>query len=234
MKKINKSNNRNYIIIIILLLLFSYYEIKNDFRLGGALRDLLYAPIKRDNNDLSTFINIELKKETEELKSLLDIDYSLTDFDMINATIVERNNTYWLNEMTINKGEKDGILKDQAVITKNGLIGKVISTSYNSSKIKLITGFDSPIQVDVNGKIKLLTINNYCLYIKGINKEDNIKEGDKVLTSGLSNFFPKGIIIGQIKNINKESDDIGYFAEVELSSDLSNLRFVTVLKRHIQ
>ena len=104
-----ENNNRFLIFIIILLLFFSYYEINNDFRFGGILRDILYTPLRKDNNDLYTFINKEVEKENKDLKNLLDIKESLTDFDYINASVIERNNSYWLNEITINKGLEDGI-----------------------------------------------------------------------------------------------------------------------------
>ena len=147
MKKNNKKvkkNDKYLIVIILLLLFFSYYEINNDFRFGGILRDILYAPLRKNNNDLYTFINKEIEKENKDLKEMLDIKDSLTDFDLINASVVERNNTYWLNEITINKGLNDGINDNQIVITKNGMIGKVVDTSNNTSIVRLITGFTSP------------------------------------------------------------------------------------------
>ena len=227
-----QKNNKFLVIIIFLLLIFSYYEINNNYRIGGVLRDMLFLPVI-DNNykELYNLINKEIKEENEELKKLLDIDYSLTDFYMINASIIERNSLYWLNELTINKGKDDGVEEDQIVIDKNGMIGKVIDSSYKTSKIKLITSFNTPISISVNNTYKLLTIENYELYIRGINKIDNIKVGDKIVTSGLSDKSPKGILIGEIKEIKNENNGIGYYALVKLSSNINHLRFVTVLKR---
>ena len=236
MKKNNKKvkkNDKYLIVIILLLLFFSYYEINNDFRFGGILRDILYAPLRKNNNDLYTFINKEIEKENKDLKEMLDIKDSLTDFDLINASVVERNNTYWLNEITINKGLNDGINDNQIVITKNGMIGKVVDTSNNTSIVRLITGFTSPISVLINDIPKVLTIDNYNLYVKGINDIDNIKKGDKIVTSGLSDIFPKGIIIGEIESVIKEKDNVGYIGKVKLLSNINNLRFVTILKRKI-
>ena len=230
-----KKTKNNYLIIVILLLtIFSYYEINNNYRIGGIVRDFLFSPVIIDNyKSMTSLINKELEEENKELKKILDIDYSLTDFDLINASIIERDNTYWLNELTINKGIIHGIANDQIVISKDGMIGKVIDSSYNTSKIRLITGFNSPISVTINDISKLLTIDNYNLYIRGINQNDNIKIGDKVITSGLSDIFPKGILIGEIKEIRKETNDIGYYALVNLSANLNNLRFVSILKRKI-
>ena len=229
-----KNNNRFILILIVLLLLFSYYEINNELRLGGILRDMIYIPFRTDNsNILFTLFNEEIKKENDELKSLLGISNSLTDFDVINSTIIERNNNYWLDELIINKGNNDLIEKNQIVITNDGMIGKVLSVSSNTSIIKLITGFNSPIMVTINDLEKVLEVKNYNFSIKGINQNDNIKIGDKVLTNGLMNDFPNGILIGEIEKIDKENDDVGYIAKVKLSSNINNLRFVSVLKRII-
>ena len=227
-----KKDNRFIIIIILLLSLFSYYEINNNFRIGGILRDIIFLPIINDNHkELYTLINKEIKEENNELKKMLNINYSLTDFDSINASIIERNSTYWLNELIINKGHNDGVYDNQLVITSDGMIGKVIDSSYKTSKIQLITSFNTPISVTVNNTNKLLIANDYKLYIKGINEKDNIKVGDKVVTSGLSEFFPKGVLIGEISVIKKENNDIGYYSIVKLSANINNLRFVTILKR---
>ena len=140
---------------------------------------------------------------------------------------------YKNNEITINKGLEDGISNNQIVITKDGMIGKVIDSSNKTSIVKLITGFTNPVSILINDIPKVLTIDNYNLYVKGINNGENIKVGDKVITSGLSDIFPKGIIIGEIESISKEKNDVGYFGKVKLSSDINNLRFVIVLKRKI-
>lgn len=226
-----KRNNKYLIIILITLIFFSYYEIRSDLRVGSLIRDIIYKPVIKDNyKELYTLINKELKQENEELKSLLNINYSSIDYDLVYATIIERNNTYWLDEVTIDKGKDSGIVKNDIVINKNGMIGKIINVSNNTSKVKLITGI-SLLPVEVNSVAKVIYSENYNLYIKGINKEDNIKVGDKVLTLGLTKNYPKGILIGEIIDIKLSSSEVGYIAKVKLSDNLNDLRFVSVLKR---
>ena len=232
-KKKRKDNQKILLIIIIFLLLFSYFEITGNVRVGNMLNDILYIPFfDIDSNNVSIEYNKELKEENKELKEILNINYSLTDFDMINATVIERNSTFWLNELTINKGSLDGIEKGLCVITSNGFIGEVLFTSLKTSKVKLITDNSFQISVMVNNKNKILSIINNQLVIRGINNKDNIKEGNIVLTSGLQDKYPKGIVIGTITNIESESNNVGLIAFVSLQSNIDNLRFVTVLKRN--
>ena len=74
-------------------------------------------------------INIELLKENEELKKTLELNNTLSERSYINATVINRNISYWFNELTINKGSSDGIKDGMAVINSDGLIGKIKKTS---------------------------------------------------------------------------------------------------------
>ena len=89
--------------------------------------DLYYAQIE------------ELQKEVTELKSALELNSILSEYTYINATIINRNIGYWYNTLTIDKGSKSGINQGDAVITNEGLIGKIIHVSNFSSSVKLLT-----------------------------------------------------------------------------------------------
>lgn len=230
-KKIDK--DKIVIIVIFIMLFFSYFEIKGNYRFGGLLRDIIFRQTNNLETNLSLSINEEIKKENEKLKKYLELDYSLTDFEVINASVIERNTSFFLNEITINKGLNQGISNNQIVVTDKGMIGKVISSSFNTSKVKLITGFDNPISVNVNNVNKLLTCDE-DLIIRGINSSDSIEVGNIVVTSGLSDIFPSGILIGTIEEIKKAKDDVEYIAKVKLSSNINDLMFVSILKRRLK
>ena len=117
------------------------------------------------------------------------------------------------------------------VVTNEGAVGIVKNSSLFTSKIKLLTSNKNMISVSINGNNKIMSSSNNKLFIRGINEKDNIKVGDKVLTSGLSDIFPKGILIGNISELIKNEDNVGYTGVVALSSDINDLRFVSVLRR---
>ena len=156
------------------------------------------------------------------MKQLMNIS-SLTDFEIIYTSIVERNINYWLNELTINKGYVDGIRKNMIVVTNEGVIGKIKEVNKNTSIVKLLTSDD------YNNINKIMSYKNGKLIVKGVEEKDNIKLGDKVLTSGLLDNSPRGLLIGIVDKINY--DNVGLSLEVKLSADTSDLRFVAVLKR---
>ena len=222
--------NKRLIILILFLLFFSFLELRDDSRFGGYLRDVIYKPIVINNNRLIDSLNDEIKEENNKLKDIMNIN-TLTDFDIVYATIVERNINYWLNELTINKGYIDGIRKNMIVVTNEGVIGKIKEVNNNTSIIKLLTSddYNNITQVNIDGLNKIMTFNNGKLIVKGIDEKDNIKLGDKVLTSGLLDKTPSGLLIGIVDKINY--DNVGLSLEVKLSSNTSDLRFVAVLKR---
>lgn len=228
-KLILGDNMKNKVLyLIFFLLIMSFIELKDDIRFGGILRDIIYKPFRMESTVLLDNLNEEIRKENNELKSLLNIT-SLTDFDTIYATVVERNLTYYLNELTINKGAVDGLKKNMVVVTEEGMIGKINEVSESTSKVKLLKTINDIIQVRINDKNYIMKSENNKLIIKGVNKEDNIKIGDKVVTSGLLDKTPQGILIGIVKKINYEN--VGLSLEIETSSNTSDLRFVAVLKR---
>lgn len=183
--------------------------------------------------------NIELKQSLEELKKALDLNKLLTDYEKVNATIINRNIGNWYNTLTIDKGEKNGLKTDEVVITNEGLIGKIIKTSFYTSEVKIITTYDLNNKISVgirSGNVTtygLLTgydINEQKLMVTDIIDNTTIKVGDKVTTSGLSNAYPKGLLIGTVSKIESDEFGISKTIRVQPAVDFNNLRYVTVIK----
>lgn len=184
-------------------------------------------------------INSSLEKEIDELKETLELNKTLTEYSPVNATILSRNKSYWFNTITIDKGKKDGIKVNMAVVTRNGLIGKISKVSDNSSEVKLITSDDVNFKISV--AIKTNEIDNYAIlngYNKktnlikatGIDKTTNINIGDTVLTSGLGEFFPAGIYIGTVEKIEKDKYNLSKTVYIKLNQNFNDIHYVTILK----
>lgn len=184
-------------------------------------------------------INSSLEKEIEELKKQLELNKTLTEYDVVNATVLSRNKSYWFNTMTIDKGKKAGIKKNMAVITKDGLIGKISKVSNYSSEIKLITSNDTNFKVSVsiktNDEDNYAILNGYdkktgLIKLSGIDKTTNINIDDSVLTSGLGEMFPSGIYVGQVKKIENDKYNLSKIVYIQTGQDFNNIHYVTVLK----
>ena len=157
-KLILGDNMKNKVLyLIFFLFVMSYIELNDDSRFGGILRDIIYKPIVIENNALIDNLNEEVKKENEELKKMLKVS-SITDFEIVYATVVERNMTYFLNELTINKGANDGLKKNMIVVTNEGVVGKIKDVNENTSKVKLLTSDSDIMQVRINNKNKAIVM----------------------------------------------------------------------------
>ena len=184
-------------------------------------------------------VNSSLEKEIQELKDALELNKTLTEYEIVNSTILSRNKSYWFNTITIDKGKKSGLKENMAVVTRNGLIGKISKVYNNSSEVKLITSDDINFKVSVS--IKTNDTDNYAIlngYIKkdnvikvnGIDKTTNVNIGDSVLTSGLGEFFPAGIYIGTVERIESDKYNLSKTLYIKTKQDFDDIHYVTVLK----
>ena len=205
--------------------------------------------VNKDNAVLETSIdrvssieseNIELRRQLDELKEELNIDYTLVDYEYLNATVVSRNVGFWYNTITIDKGSYNGVEKDMVVINSKGLIGRIIRTSAFTSDIRLITTSDTNNKISVhisNGDNNLYgLINNYnysdnLLEVEGISNTKDVTIGDYVYTSGLGGIFPSGILIGTVSEISTDSYDLAKVIKVVPSADFTDINYVSILKR---
>ena len=205
--------------------------------------------VKKENDNLKLSIdridaieteNIELRHELEELKKELNIDYVLTDYDKLNATVVSRNIGYWYNTITIDKGSYNGVDEDMVVVNSTGLIGKVVRSTAFTSDVRLITTSDTNNKISIsitngdnkiNGLIKSYNYKENKLEVEGISNTEEVNIGDKVYTSGLGGVFPSGILIGDVESITTDEYDLSKIILVTPSANFDDINYVTVLKR---
>ncbi len=238
LKKIIK-NKYTYLAVFLVLITFSYLTLTNSVNIEKYLRDVIFYPFKNINSQpFIEEVEKELRDENNELKKLVDIGDSLSSYDVIYATVIERNNSYWNNSLTINKGSDDGVEEGLAVVDGNGVVGRIDRVNNNNSTIKLITSYDKyntlSIKIKSETEInKILKASNNKLIIEGINKNSNVKVGDMIITNGLSNKFPSGLVIGKISSIDSDYYNVSNTATVSLLANIENLRFVAILKRKI-
>ena len=226
------------------IITYPFNYIKENIKEYKKLKD-----VNKNNNILETSIdridsieaeNIELRRQLETLKEELNINYTLSDYEYLNATVVSRNVGYWHNKITINKGTYNGVEKDMVVISSKGLIGKVIKTSTFTSDVRLITTSDTSNKISVHisngdnnlyGLINSYDYNKNVLELEGISNTKDVNIGDYVYTSGLGGVFPTGILIGIVEEITTGSYDLAKIIKVKPSADFNDINYVSILKR---
>ncbi len=240
MKKIDIKYRVIFAIGFISLIVIALYLTFNvdSLYLSKAVKEIVYFPFNDLNNSIDVIgenLNNELLLENEELKKEIELDKSLSNFEVIDAVVIARNPSYWLNSITINKGKKDGLKEGMACVVSEGLIGSISSVTIDTATVRLLSSIDNEnkLSVVVGKYNKVLEVSENNLVIRGILKNEEIKNGDVVKTSGLSNLFPSGIAIGKVVALSNDNYDSSLIARIELFADINNLKFVSVLKRDL-
>lgn len=184
--------------------------------------------------------NIELRKQLETMKKELNIDYTINDYEFLNATVINRDTAHWYNKITIDKGTHNGVEVNMIVVNSQGLIGKVISTTAFTSDVRLITTTDTVNKISitindgknsVNGLIDKYNYNTGYLEVEGISNTEKINIDSYVYTSGLGGIFPSGILIGKVVNVTTDEYDLAKMIDVEPIANFNDINYVAILKR---
>lgn len=183
----------------------------------------------------------ELENENEKLRKQLGIQNSILGYEEINATVIHRTADYWLDTVVIDKGRKAGIDTDMAVIIHGGLIGYVSNVSDYTSTVTLLTNPHMVNKISVRievsegkyayGLLSSYDIDNNLYQIEGISEYHEIPVNAIVTTTGLTERFPGGILIGTVKSINTDNYDLTKVVMATPIIELDDITYVTVLKR---
>lgn len=183
----------------------------------------------------------KLKKENEELRKILGKKESLRDSETIHAAVIGRNPDRWNEKIIINKGTSDKIGKNMAVITAEGLIGKIKTANDFTSTVQLLSAMDpkNRISVVTQGKSEVYGfVEGYdeekkLLKIKKIPYEAKVEKGQTVVTSGLGGVFPAGLLVGKVVEVEPDQYGLNQIALVKPGANFYDIGDVIVVKRLI-
>ncbi|HEY4601169.1 MAG TPA: rod shape-determining protein MreC [Cerasibacillus sp.] len=213
-------------------------EMKNMYEENQLLKEKL-AEYKRLIYDVQ-----QLKVENEELRKLVDKPDSIRDYRAIQATVIARSPERWLEQVTIDQGEKAGVKRNMAVITPDGMIGKISATSDHTATVQLLTGFDqfNRISATVSRKNKkgiFGLIEEYdekteSLIFRIIDESDkDLKKGELVVSSGLGGVFPAGLPIGTVTEVGLDQYGLTRTAHVKPAANMHEINNVIVVDRNL-
>jgi rod shape-determining protein MreC len=173
----------------------------------------------------------EMKLANERLRQLLQFREKDSP-PMIGAEVIGQDPSSWFKSVTINKGERDGVKKGMAVISPAGVIGQILKTAPHYAIVLLLTDYNSAVDSIVQ-RTRAKTIvegkgENRC-QLKYLRRAEEVAVGDVVVTSGLGGNFPKGLMVGEIKKVDKKGHGVFQYAELVPSVDLTQLEEVFVI-----
>jgi rod shape-determining protein MreC len=202
----------------------------------AALRGLTAenAKLKGRIQELEAERNRHLEDESinRRLRELMDFRLELPS-GAVTASVISNSASTWFNILILDKGKKDGVEKGMGAVSPLGVVGQVVSVTSRSAKVLLITdshsGVDAVVQRSrargiVAGSLESGPIMKY------VKRSDDLKEGDRLVTSGLDGVFPKGLLIGTVSKVNKKSFGLFQYVEVTLAVDPARIEEVLVVQ----
>ncbi len=200
-------------------------------------RDVLFLQVKEleERNSILS----ELAHENERLRSLLNYTDSNTHTGVV-ASVIGKDPSNWLMTLSIDKGSRHGIRTGLPVVSGDGVVGQVASVAPESSIVLLINDTASSVGAMLQtsrsvGVVEGIFNSNVLKlsYIENL-PEETIPVGERIITSGMDEIFPKGLLVGEVKNLSENSGSLFRDITVQPAVDLKRIELVTVLLPKIE
>lgn len=166
-----------------------------------------------------------LESENKSLRELLNLKID-PEFEYMSARIISGSGQNFVKSLLVAAGTRDGVSKGDSVLTGDGLIGRLIETGENTSRILLVTDINSRVPIIIEGTTLhaiMRGVNTDTPELIFFPRESEIAEGARVITSGHGGIYPPRLPVGRI-----ETDGEGRKL-VRLFADSDRLQFVRIL-----
>ena len=181
----------------------------------------------------------ELERKNKELEKLLETTQNLQqNFETIQASVINRESSTWYDQVIVDKGEKDGVKINQAVVTADGLIGVVRETTKSSSTVELLSAKTrlNYVSASLKSSNELLGVidgmdeETNTLLLKQIPHNVKLEEGEEIVTSGLGGVIPGGLSIGKVKDVKSQDYGLTVTAYLEPSANFYQINYVIIVE----
>ena len=196
--------------------------------------------LKATLNEIDSASNevTDLKEENAQLREMLDMKNSIKSDVKLSADVIARTPASWSNELTVNVGSENKVASTMLVVGNGGLIGSVDQVNEHSSQISLLTNKKNNENISVRIQSGSKTIygiivgydeKKSAFIVSQLNTSDEIKEGSKVVTSGLGSYPVANISVGKVSSVASSSDYLTKEVYIKPSADFSDIRVVTLV-----
>ena len=178
----------------------------------------------------------DVKLENARLWKYYDLKRDYPQYKILPASVIRRDPGDDFYGFTINKGSSDGISKGDPVVTENGLIGWISGVDSSTARVDTILSPDAKVgAVDivsrdsgiVTGSVKLCDQN--LTTMTKISAQNTMKEGDILVTTGVSGIYPPSVIIGEVVEIRYDEYDTSKYAVIRPFEDITSVADVVVI-----
>lgn len=213
------------------------YRLRETFRTLGAIRRAqeenrrlkqVLARLRTENAALQ-----EARRENERWRRLFDFTRN-SPVQMVPAQVIGRNPSNWFGYIVLNKGRRHGLRPNLPVVTESGVVGSVRQVTEGTASVLLLLDSRSAIggQVAETRDYVLVEGSSAQLgtaVVKPLAPQIRLRPGYTIITSGLSQFFPKGLTIGRIERVVKGRYGLAPYGILRPAVDFGRLEEVAVL-----
>jgi rod shape-determining protein MreC len=182
----------------------------------------------------------ELEREVADLRDLLGLRQAGAGWQWLDAQVIGFDSQNLLRSIAIDRGESDGLVDGMTVMSSRGLVGRVTLLSTNSARVLLISDAGSTASAMVQrsrarGVVygQRSATGKPTLLLRFVPQGEEMRVGDRVITSGIGGIFPEGILVGTITQVQRRETDMYQEATVEPAADLLRLERVYVVTNHV-
>lgn len=178
--------------------------------------------------------------ELKRLRELFALDQDYMQYEKVAARVIAKDSGNWFQVFRINKGSSDGIKVNMNVMVDGGLVGIVTDVGANYATVRSIIDDSSNVTaMSMRSGSNCNVAGNLTLYREGrlglnhMKKEDDIQEGDKIVTSNISDVFLPGLLIGYASDLTTDPNNVtksGYVIPVATFDNLQEVLVITQLK----
>jgi rod shape-determining protein MreC len=190
--------------------------------------------------------NQELRRELQQMKAwkeaalqleqknakLLDLNNVRLDpkYTFVTGVVLADSGSPFRQSVLLNVGERDGIVDGWATIDGIGLVGRISGVGRNTSRVILLTDSNSriPVSIQPSGQKALLVGDNTAAPpIEFLENPEQVRPGDRVVSSGDGGVFPSGMLVGQVAMGTDRR------LRIRLAADYGRLEFLRVIRSHL-
>ena len=207
----------------------------------AQLRDVMHkneelqAQVDELTTQLSTY-QME-QYDIEDMRKLLDLDEQYK-YEKIGASIIGKDAGNWFDTFIIDKGSEDGIEVDMNVIAGSGLVGIITNVGPNYANVRSIIDDRNSVSAMVlttsdkcfvNGDLEMMSEQQVIAFTDLTDADDKAAIGDQVVTSYTSSKYLPGLLIGQIHELQTDSNNLTKSGTITPAVDFEHIKNVLVI-----
>jgi len=172
-------------------------------------------------------------QENARLRALLAFK-GQQPFRTMAARVIGRDPSRWFSTILVDRGTNEGVLRNDPVVTSDGLVGHVIETAGSWARVLLILDPRSAVGVLVERSREAGVAEGQgrpVLHVKYLSRDADIQPQDQMITSGLGQIYPRGLPVGTVIGVSRTGGDLFQAATVRPAVDLNHLEDVLIIIR---